>query len=95
MADPSPSSSLGLPPSQGHTVRASIINGSTGHLPVAMLLGPLKGPSIAGHENVRMSNYSFLVESDNKKQKVLFDLGIMKDADNNMPPACNQPLNAR
>jgi len=35
-----------------------------------------------------MSAYSFLIESDNKNQKVLFDLAMMKDVDTKMAPAC-------
>jgi hypothetical protein len=35
-----------------------------------------------------MSGYSFLIESDNKNQKVLFDLAMMKDVDTETAPAC-------
>ena len=45
-------------------------------------------PPIKGHDWLHMSDYSFLIENDHKNQKVLFDLAMMKDLDNNMTPAC-------
>lgn len=76
--------SLDLPQSQGYNVKLSVINGSLSRLPAGFLVDP----TIKGHEEIRLANYSFLIESTNKDQKVLFDLAFMKDVDKNMPPAC-------
>ena len=72
-----------LPTSQGHTVKISIINGGLSCLPAAFLVDP----TIKGHEEIRLSNYSFLVESMHHDRKLLFDLAFMKDLDERMPPA--------
>jgi hypothetical protein len=83
---PLPSPDLGLPPSKGHNVRVSVINGLAVDSRMAAKI--TVKPPIKGHEWLHMSDYSFLIESDNKNQKVLFDLAMMKDSDNNMAPAC-------
>lgn len=72
-----------LPASQGHVVKVSIINGGLSHLPAAFLIDP----TIKGHEDIRLSNYSFLIESMRRNKKLLFDLAFMKDLDERMPPA--------
>jgi glyoxylase-like metal-dependent hydrolase (beta-lactamase superfamily II) len=72
-----------LPTSQGHTVKVSIINGGLSHLPAAFLVDP----TIKGHEEIQLSNYSFLIESTHYDRKILFDLAFMKDLDERMPPA--------
>lgn len=77
-------SDLSLPASRGHTVRVSVINGALSWLPSAMLVAN----PIEGHDQIRLSDYSFLVESQNTNQKVLFDLAMMKDLNEHMPPAC-------
>jgi len=77
---------LGLPPSKGHNVRVSVINGLT--VDSRMAAKVAVKPPIKGHESLHMSDYRFLIESDNKNQKVLFDLAMMKDVDTKMAPAC-------
>ena len=83
---PVPAPDLDLPPSEGYNVRVSIINcldiGSKMAAKVAVT------PAIQGHEWLHMSDYSFLIENEDKKQKVLFDLGMMKDVGSKMAPAC-------
>jgi glyoxylase-like metal-dependent hydrolase (beta-lactamase superfamily II) len=72
-----------LPPSQDHTVKVSIINGALSHLPAGLLVEP----TIKGHEDIRLANYSFLIESSHRDKKIIFDLAFMKDFDDRMPPA--------
>ena len=72
-----------LPTTQGHTVKTSIINGAMSHLPAGLLVDP----TITGHEEIRLADYSFLIESDHRDRKLLFDLAFMKDLDERMPPA--------
>jgi len=72
-----------LPASRGHTVRVSVINGARSWLPASFLVSnPMKG-----HDKIHLSDYSFLIESSNTDQKVLFDLAMMKDVNTRMPPA--------
>jgi hypothetical protein len=75
---------LSLPPSQGHNAKVSVINGALSRMPSNLLVEH----TIKGHDEIRMACYSFLIESSNKDQKVLFDLAFMKNLDENMPPAC-------
>ena len=72
-----------LPPSQGHTVKVSIINGALSHLPAGLLVSP----TIKGHDTIRLADYSFLIESAHRNRKLLFDLAFMKNLDERMPPA--------
>lgn len=72
-----------LPRSQGHTVRVSIINGALSHLPAGLLIDP----TIDGHEEINLTNYSFFIESSHRNKKVLFDLAFMKNLDDGMPPS--------
>ena len=75
---------LHLPPSQGHTVQVSMINGALSWLPAPILVSnPIKG-----HDKIYLSDYSFLIESSHTNQKILFDLAMMKDVKLGMPPAC-------
>ncbi|KAH8924693.1 metallo-beta-lactamase superfamily protein [Atractiella rhizophila] len=67
-------SSLNLPPSKGFTVRLSILD--AGHLTIPTSF-VVKQP-VPGHERFHGVCYSFLIENDNAKKKVLFDLGMMK-----------------
>ena len=74
---------LHLPPSQGHTVRVSMINGALSWLPAPLLVSnPIKG-----HDKIYLSDYAFLIESSLNGQKILFDLAMMKDVNTHMPPA--------
>lgn len=78
-----PTSTLDLPPSLGHTVTVSVINGSRSRMPAPLLVDP----PIKGHEMMHTSCYSFLIESPRTNQRVLFDLAFMKDVGERMPPA--------
>jgi hypothetical protein len=82
---PLPPPDLRLPPSLGHNVRVSVINGLAADSRMAAKVAVK--PPIKGHEWLHMSAYSFLIENDNKNQKVLFDLAMMRDLDNKMAPA--------
>ena len=83
---PIPPPDLNLPSSEGYNVRVSVINGLNVDSKMAAKLAVK--PAIPGHEWLHMSDYSFLIENEDKKQKVLFDLAMMKDLDNKMAPAC-------
>jgi hypothetical protein len=85
-AQPLPPPDLKLPPSQGHNVRVSVINGLGVDSKMAAKVAVK--PPIKGHEWLHMSDYGFLIENENKMQTILFDLALMKDLDNKMPPAC-------
>ena len=52
-----------------------------------MLAGMLLHPAPENIKYLGLAGYSFLVESPNCSQKVLFDLVFMKDLDIRMPPA--------
>jgi hypothetical protein len=82
---PLPPPDLGLPPSQGYNVRLSVINGLAANSRMAAKVAVK--PPIKGHEWLHMADYSFLVENEHRKQKVLFDLAMTKDLDNKMAPA--------
>jgi glyoxylase-like metal-dependent hydrolase (beta-lactamase superfamily II) len=77
-----------LPLSQGHTVKVSIMNGALSHLPAGLLVDP----TIHGHEDIQLANYSFLIESPHRGKKIVFDLAFMKDLDHRMPPALKRIL---
>ena len=81
-----PPPDLGLPPSQGHNVRVSVINGL--NVDSRMAAKVAVKPPIQGHEWLHMSDYSFLIENENKGQKVLFDLAMMRNLNDKMAPAC-------
>lgn len=49
-------------------------------------------PSSAAQKYMRLASYSFLVESDHRSQKVLFDLAFMKDMYTRMPPSLKAML---
>ncbi|KAJ7755389.1 hypothetical protein DFH07DRAFT_743247 [Mycena maculata] len=51
-------------------------------VPVAALFGPI----LPGHENLPAPVFAFLVENATTKQRVMFDLGPRKDAENAAPP---------
>lgn len=72
-----------FPPSQGHCAKVSVINGSKSHMLAEMLVSP----ALDGQKYLDLSNYTFLIESPHLGQKVLFDLGFMKNLDTRMPPA--------
>lgn len=72
-----------FPPYQGHTVKVSVINGATSRMRADIVVDSFPTDKI----HVTLAGYSFLVESENRSQKVLFDLAFMADLDNRMPPA--------
>lgn len=72
-----------LPLGQGHTVKVSAINGALSRLPAELLVYP----TVKGHDEIRLANYSFLIESSHRDKKILFDLAFMKNLEERMPPA--------
>lgn len=72
-----------FPQYQGHCSKVSIINGARSHFPAANFVIPARDD----HKYLDMACYSFLIESEHKHQKVMFDLSFMKDIDARMPPA--------
>ena len=72
-----------LPSSKGQRVKVSIINGAMSHLPAGLLVDP----TMEGHRDIQLADYSFLIESDYRGRRLLFDLAFMKDLDKRMPPA--------
>ncbi|WPH01311.1 Hypothetical protein R9X50_00415000 [Acrodontium crateriforme] len=72
-----------FPPYRGHCVTVSVINGATTHMLSRMLVHrPLEN-----QKYLRLADYSFLVESQNRQRKVLFDLAFMENMFDRMPPA--------
>ncbi|KAK1637884.1 metallo-beta-lactamase superfamily protein [Colletotrichum phormii] len=82
----SATSSLDIPPSKS-TVSVSIIDTTlNGDLPTA----PFMGPTMNGFERWYGVGYAFLVthqDSTGKTRRVVFDLGLPKDWDNDFSPA--------
>ncbi|KAK1671041.1 metallo-beta-lactamase superfamily protein [Colletotrichum godetiae] len=82
----SATSSLNIPPSKS-TVSVSIIDTTlNGDLPTA----PFMGPTMNGFERWYGVGYAFLVthqDSTGKTRRVVFDLGLPKDWDNDFSPA--------
>lgn len=74
---------LSFPPSRGHIVNVSLIHGGRLTLPTAYVFEP----PIAGYDVFDFPCYSFLIESENTGQKVLYDLGTMKEWKTKLPPA--------
>ncbi|KAK1974557.1 metallo-beta-lactamase superfamily protein [Colletotrichum cereale] len=77
--------SLNIPPSTS-TVQVSIIDTTLdGDLPTA----PFMGPAIKGFERWHPVGYAFLVthtDAEGNERRVLFDLGLAKDWENDLPP---------
>ncbi|OHF01872.1 metallo-beta-lactamase superfamily protein [Colletotrichum orchidophilum] len=82
----SATSSLNIPPSTA-TVSVSIIDTTlNGDLPTA----PFMGPPIKGFERWHGVGYAFLVthqDPEGKQRRVVFDLGLPKDWDNDFSPS--------
>ncbi|PVH95102.1 Metallo-hydrolase/oxidoreductase [Periconia macrospinosa] len=72
-----------FPPYQGHSVKVSVINAAKSYMRAALLVAP--APS--DHDHLELAGYSFLIESQHRDQKVIFDLAFMKDVKNRAPPA--------
>jgi glyoxylase-like metal-dependent hydrolase (beta-lactamase superfamily II) len=72
-----------FPEFQGHCVNVSVINGARSHMLAEMLVHPAP----VDKKYLDLAGYSFLIESRNRGQKVLYDLAFMKDLENRMPPA--------
>lgn len=72
-----------FPTYKGHCAKVSVINGATTQMLSNMLVHP--APSSAAHKYMRLASYSFLIESNHRSQKVLFDLAFMKDLFTRMP----------
>ena len=72
-----------FPPYQGHCVKVSVINGAKSHMLARMLVHPAP----QGQKYMDLADFSFLIESRHCNQKVLFDLAMMKDLGDRMPPA--------
>lgn len=81
---PTPVPELDLPAASGGHVSVSILNGLNSWLPAEIIVQP----PIRGHDTLRMVSYSFLITNAAKREKVVFDLAIMKDHNNKMAPAC-------
>lgn len=79
-----------FPTYRGHCAGVSVINGATTQMLSNLLVHP--APSSAAQKYLRLASYSFLVESDHRSQKVLFDLAFMKDLYTRMPPALKAML---
>lgn len=79
-----------FPAYEGHCAQVSIINGAITQILSRLLVHP--APSSASHKYMRLASYSFLVESQHRSQKVLFDLAFMKDLFNRMPPSLKAVL---
>ncbi|KAF2492421.1 Metallo-hydrolase/oxidoreductase [Lophium mytilinum] len=81
MAAPKPSPPLNIPPSN-HTVRVSIIDGSTiANMPMSIMVKPAV---LAGFSHVDIPSYSFLIEHPSGRT-LLFDLGVRKDWEKQAP----------
>jgi glyoxylase-like metal-dependent hydrolase (beta-lactamase superfamily II) len=78
-----------FPPYQGHTVKVSVINAAKSSMRAALLVTP--APSDRDH--LKLAGYSFLIESQHRNHKVLFDLAFMKDVKDRAPPALKPFLN--
>ncbi|KAJ5603246.1 hypothetical protein N7537_006202 [Penicillium hordei] len=74
---------IDFPPDQGHNVKISVINGATSKMRTDLVMDP--APADKSH--ITLAGYSFLIESQNRGQKVLFDLAFMTDLETRMPPA--------
>ena len=72
-----------FPPYQGHCIKVSVINGAKSHMLARMLVHPAP----QGQKYMDLADFSFLIESRHCNQKVLFDLAMMKDLVDRMPPA--------
>lgn len=86
---PAPVPNLDLPAASGGHVSVSILNGLNSWLPAEMIVQP----PIRGHDTLRMVSYSFLITNASKREKLIFDLAIMKDHNSKMAPACMYILN--
>jgi glyoxylase-like metal-dependent hydrolase (beta-lactamase superfamily II) len=71
-----------FPPYQGHIVKVSVINAAKSSMRAALLVTP--APSDHGY--LKLAGYSFLIESQHRNQKVIFDLAFMKDVKDRAPP---------
>ncbi|EAT84562.2 hypothetical protein SNOG_08286 [Parastagonospora nodorum SN15] len=78
-----------LPPYQGHCVKLSVINGAKSF----MRAGLLVNPAPTNHEHLELAGYCFLVESQQLRQKVLFDLAFMENVTARAPPSLQPMLN--
>jgi hypothetical protein len=76
-------SALSLPASRGARVDVSVLNGGRIALPAAFVIHK----SVPGHDVFDAPCYSFLVENKKLGKMVLYDLGIMKDWKQKLPPA--------
>lgn len=89
-------SELVLPEHQGHCVKVSVINGAMSRMRRDVLVAPspatLKGSSNLQREFLTLSSYSFLIESQHRNEKVLFDLAYMQDLEQRLPPTAKQVL---
>lgn len=86
MASPGSSPNLDLPAS-GRTVEVSIIDtGNINGLPLSLFMGP----DIPGFDTIQAVIFTFLVEHIDDAgmvSKVLFDLGMPKDVQNDLAPS--------
>lgn len=76
-------SSISLPAFKGSTVRVSVLNVGSLVMPSSAFVQP----HILGHEIMDMPIYCFLIENERVGKKVLFDLGIMKNWKEKLPPS--------
>ncbi|KAH5275210.1 hypothetical protein HBI57_163740 [Parastagonospora nodorum] len=83
------SADIQLPPYQGHCVKLSVINGAKSF----MRAGLLVNPAPTNHEHLELAGYCFLVESQQLRQKVLFDLAFMENVTARAPPSLQPMLN--
>ena len=72
-----------LPKYQGHCVKVSIINAAKLRMQASELVAP--APQRQKHRH--LADYSFLIESPHCDEKVIFDLGFLKDYSARMPPS--------
>ncbi|KAL4912420.1 beta-lactamase-like protein [Aspergillus aurantiobrunneus] len=72
-----------FPPYLGHTVKVYAINGAKCQMRADLLVHP---PPV-DDDYLNLVDYSFLIVSEHRGQRVLYDLAFMKDLERHAPPA--------
>ena len=88
MVEPKPAPNLNLP-SSSSTTTVRIIN-STAYVTTNAQL--ILDPHIAGHDEIELPCYSFLITNAQRSRHVLFDLGVRKDFKEGLAPAVSKHI---
>jgi hypothetical protein len=69
-------------PASSNTVNVRVIDTTTRlHMPVGTMLDPL----IKGHTTLASPSFSFLIEHEHLGRKILFDMGVQKEWEDQAP----------